>query len=123
MAEFLALSAALAWQEIRAGSECCEERLRENANAGLLQARTQEGSCYSLRLQESTVAYADLREFVRRLEKEGELKRIRTEVDPVLEITEVVQRASRADRQEYLSHRGVTRRCCSKSRRDRAIRC
>jgi len=92
MAEFLALSAALAWQEIRAGSECCEERLRENANAGLLQARTQEGSCYSLRLQESTVAYADLREFVRRLEKEGELKRIRTEVDPVLEITEVVQR-------------------------------
>src|SRR5437879_1610372 len=50
------------------------------------------GSCYSLRLQESTVAYADLREFVRRLEKEGELKRIRTEVDPVLEITEVVQR-------------------------------
>ena len=67
MAEFLALSAALAWQEIRAGSECCEERLRENANAGLLQARTQEGSCYSLRLQESTVAYADLRGFVRRL--------------------------------------------------------
>ena len=38
------------------------------------------------------MAYADLREFVRRLEKEGELKRIRTEVDPVLEITEVVQR-------------------------------
>src|SRR5437899_8133213 len=96
MAEFLALSAALAWQEIRAGSECCEERLRENANAGLLQARTQEGSCYSLRLQEKTVAYADLREFVRKLEKEGELKRIRAEVDPVLEIAEVTQRVARA---------------------------
>ena len=39
------------------------------------------------------VGYADLREFVQRLEREGELKRVRTEVDPVLEITEVVQRA------------------------------
>jgi 4-hydroxy-3-polyprenylbenzoate decarboxylase len=42
------------------------------------------------------VAYADLREFVRKLEKEGELKRIRTEVDPVLEIAEVTQRVARA---------------------------
>jgi 4-hydroxy-3-polyprenylbenzoate decarboxylase len=39
------------------------------------------------------VGYADLREFVRRLEKEGELKRVKAEVDPVLEIVEVVQRA------------------------------
>jgi len=39
------------------------------------------------------VGYADLREFVKRLEKEGELKRVKAEVDPVLEITEVVQRA------------------------------
>ena len=38
------------------------------------------------------MGYADLREFVRRLEKEGELRRVRAEVDPVLEITEVVQR-------------------------------
>src|SRR6266404_3566180 len=53
------------------------------------------GSCYSLRLQESTVAYADLREFVRKLEKDGELRRIRAEVDPVLEITEVAQRVAR----------------------------
>ncbi len=41
------------------------------------------------------MAYADLREFVRKLEKEGELRRIRAEVDPVLEITEVVQRGMR----------------------------
>jgi 4-hydroxy-3-polyprenylbenzoate decarboxylase len=41
------------------------------------------------------VAYRDLREFVRKLEKEGELKRIRTEVDPILEITEVTQRVGR----------------------------
>ena len=39
------------------------------------------------------MGYADLREFVRRLEKEGELKRVKAEVDPVLEIAEVVQRA------------------------------
>ena len=39
------------------------------------------------------MGYADLREFVRRLEKEGELRRVRAEVDPVLEIVEVVQRA------------------------------
>ena len=41
------------------------------------------------------MAYQDLREFVRKLEKEGELKRIRAEVDPVLEIAEVVQRVMR----------------------------
>jgi len=41
------------------------------------------------------VAYADLREFVKKLEKEGELKRIRAEVDPVLEIAEVTQRVAR----------------------------
>jgi 4-hydroxy-3-polyprenylbenzoate decarboxylase len=44
------------------------------------------------------VAYRDLREFVRKLEKEGELKRIREEVDPVLEITEVTQRIARDPR-------------------------
>ena len=38
------------------------------------------------------MGYADLREFVKRLEKEGELKRVKKEVDPVLEIAEVAQR-------------------------------
>ncbi|MGC1188334.1 MAG: UbiD family decarboxylase domain-containing protein, partial [Candidatus Acidiferrales bacterium] len=42
------------------------------------------------------MAYRDLREFIARLEKEGELRRISTEVDPVLEITEVAQRVLRA---------------------------
>jgi 4-hydroxy-3-polyprenylbenzoate decarboxylase len=41
------------------------------------------------------VAYRDLREFVRKLEKEGELKRISAEVDPVLEITEITDRAAK----------------------------
>ena len=39
------------------------------------------------------MAYNDLREFIRKLEKEGELKRITVEVDPVLEIAEFADRA------------------------------
>jgi 4-hydroxy-3-polyprenylbenzoate decarboxylase len=41
------------------------------------------------------VAYRDLREFVKALDAAGELKRVRAEVDPVLEITEVAQRIAR----------------------------
>src|SRR5437899_5092135 len=39
------------------------------------------------------MAYRDLREFIRALEKNHELKRITVEVDPVLEITEFADRA------------------------------
>ena len=39
------------------------------------------------------MAYNDLREFIRVLEKNGELKRVAVEVDPVLEITEIADRA------------------------------
>src|SRR6202047_161654 len=39
------------------------------------------------------MAYRDLREFIRALEKNKELKRISCEVDPVLEITEFADRA------------------------------
>ncbi|HOQ08816.1 MAG TPA: menaquinone biosynthesis decarboxylase [Syntrophomonadaceae bacterium] len=42
------------------------------------------------------MAYKDLREFVERLEREGELKRIKTEVDSELEITEITDRVSKA---------------------------
>ncbi len=42
------------------------------------------------------MAYRDLRQFIEKLEREGELKRIRTEVDPVLEITEITHRVTRA---------------------------
>src|SRR5271163_5103997 len=41
------------------------------------------------------VAYRDLREFVKKLEKSGELRRVKAEVDPILEITEVTQRVAR----------------------------
>ncbi len=39
--------------------------------------------------------FGDLQEFVRRLEKQGQLKRIRMEVDPELEVTEITQRVLR----------------------------
>src|SRR6267378_168418 len=45
---------------------------------------------------EDGLAYKDLREFIAKLEKEGELRRIAPEVDPVLEITEIADRVTRA---------------------------
>ncbi|MCL6482148.1 MAG: menaquinone biosynthesis decarboxylase [Firmicutes bacterium] len=42
------------------------------------------------------MAYRDLREFIRKLEDEHELVRIREEVDPVLEITEITDRVTKA---------------------------
>ncbi len=42
------------------------------------------------------MGYRDLRAFLTRLEKEGELKRISAEVDPVLEITEITDRVTKA---------------------------
>jgi 4-hydroxy-3-polyprenylbenzoate decarboxylase len=42
------------------------------------------------------LAYRDLRAFLTRLEREGELKRINAEVDPVLEITEITNRVTKA---------------------------
>ena len=42
------------------------------------------------------MAYRDLRDFLSRLEKEGELHRITAEVDPVLEITEITDRVTKA---------------------------
>jgi 4-hydroxy-3-polyprenylbenzoate decarboxylase len=42
------------------------------------------------------LAYRDLRDFVAQLERKGELKRISAEVDPVLEITEITDRVTKA---------------------------
>ena len=41
------------------------------------------------------LAYDDLRDWIRTLEKHGELKRIREEVSPELEITEITDRVSK----------------------------
>ena len=40
--------------------------------------------------------YSDLRDFIDQLEQRGELKRIKTEVDPYLEMTEICDRVLRA---------------------------
>jgi 4-hydroxy-3-polyprenylbenzoate decarboxylase len=42
------------------------------------------------------VPYSDLRDFLRDLEKEGDLRRVTAPVDPHLEVTEIVQRVVRA---------------------------
>ena len=41
------------------------------------------------------LAYDDLRDWIAALERAGELKTIRTEVDPILEITEITDRVSK----------------------------
>ena len=43
------------------------------------------------------MAYNDLREWIAALERAGELKRIRTEVDPILEIAEITDRVSKGN--------------------------
>ena len=47
------------------------------------------------RTEQITLAYDDLRDWIKTLEKHGELKRIREEVSPELEITEITDRASK----------------------------
>lgn len=42
------------------------------------------------------MAYDDLRDWIKALDKAGELKRIREEIDPVLEIAEITDRASKS---------------------------
>src|ERR1700745_369632 len=44
-----------------------------------------------------TLAYDDLRDWIRTLEKQGELRRIREEVSPDLEITEITDRVSKME--------------------------
>jgi 4-hydroxy-3-polyprenylbenzoate decarboxylase len=46
-------------------------------------------------LGKKTLAYDDLRDWIRTLEKQGELRRIREEVSPELEITEITDRVSK----------------------------
>ncbi len=42
------------------------------------------------------MAYDDLRDWIKALDRAGELKRIRTEADPILEITEIADRVSKS---------------------------
>ena len=47
------------------------------------------------------MAFDDLRQWIAALERAGELKRISTEVDPVLEITEITDRVSKGAARKY----------------------
>ena len=42
------------------------------------------------------MAYNDLRDWLQALERAGELKRIKAEVDPILEVAEITDRVSKA---------------------------
>jgi len=53
------------------------------------------GGC-SARTSRKDLAYNDLREWIAALERAGELKRIKTEVDPILEIAEITDRVSKS---------------------------
>jgi 4-hydroxy-3-polyprenylbenzoate decarboxylase len=56
-------------------------------------------SVYNLSLPwERALAYTDLRDWIAALERAGELKRITTEVAPILEITEITDRVSKSGR-------------------------
>ena len=55
-----------------------------------------EPSYNRLSLQGGILAYDDLRDWIKALDQAGELKRIRTEADPILEIAEIADRVSKS---------------------------
>ncbi len=48
------------------------------------------------RAEESSLAYPDLQSFIEALDRTGQLRRVRVEVDPELEITEITDRTSKS---------------------------
>ena len=44
------------------------------------------------------MAYDDLRDWIKKLDKAGELKRVREEVDPILEMAEIADRVAKMGR-------------------------
>lgn len=57
------------------------------------------------------MAYDDLRSLLRALEREGDLKRIKAEVDPYLEVGEIVDRVNKAGVPPSSSRTSRARRC------------
>jgi 4-hydroxy-3-polyprenylbenzoate decarboxylase len=78
----------------------------EDARAALAEAKAHKRPSLSMvwsirRLEWKTLAYDDLRDWIKTLEKHGELKRIREEVSPELEITEITDRVSKMGARGY----------------------
>src|SRR3981189_3593393 len=46
------------------------------------------------------LAYDDLRDWIKALDRAGELKRVRTEADPILEVAEITDRVSKSKDQQ-----------------------
>ncbi len=61
------------------------------------------------------MAYSDLREWIAALEKAGELKRVKAEADPILEVTEIADRVSKWGPREGTAP--AARRCSSRTLR------
>lgn len=59
------------------------------------------------------MAYDDLRSLLRALEREGDLKRIKAEVDPYLEVGEIVDRVQKAGAPRCSSRTSAGPRCRS----------
>jgi len=53
------------------------------------------------------LAYDDLRDWIKALDRAGELKRIRTEADPILEIAEITDRVSKSKSKDSKNKDGV----------------
>ena len=58
------------------------------------------------RTEQTPLAYDDLRDWIKTLEKHGELKRIREEVSPELEITEITDRVSKIGADKGIATKG-----------------
>jgi 4-hydroxy-3-polyprenylbenzoate decarboxylase len=56
--------------------------------------------------ESTSLAYDDLRDWIKALEKHGELRRIREEVSPELEITEITDRVSKIGSHPFRKERG-----------------
>ena len=65
------------------------------------------------------MAYESLREWLKALERAGELKRVEAEVSPMLEMAELADRAAKSGKGTKLP---VGRRCCLRMWRDIRVR-
>jgi 4-hydroxy-3-polyprenylbenzoate decarboxylase len=61
------------------------------------------------------LAFSDLRDWINTLDKAGELKRIKAEADPILEITEITDRVSKWGPHGKFGSGGPALRCCLKT--------
>src|ERR1700747_3098600 len=77
-----------------------------HAPPGRLQSRSIGGQTHLPPWEHTTLAYDDLRDWIKTLEKQGELKRIREEVSPELEITEITDRVSKIGARARLDAQG-----------------